>query len=394
MFILQDLSLVVCGMNARKADKGDKIITLRDSTLREGLETPQIRLSELNKIEIFKLLSDLGVSEFEVIGPSYSQKRTSFLSSLNHAKAVKKSGIIPLVNSNIASRLKRFIEFGISHVDLLLHVSEVRLQALFSANSSSKTDVVIEHFQKGISEARKASYKSIGIGLGDVFRADIKLVSSLVEYLTEFQPERFILYDTVGVALPLQVLNLVEVLSQITSVPLFCHFHNDMGMATANTIIALEKGVAGCDVTIGGLGDRSGNASLEEVALIAEHRLGLRTGIKLSQLTGISKTIRKILNLLDERRLPIVGDFAFLHSTPSHFKTILSGQYDAYEPYPPELVGQARCFQISDTSEFTLASKEWCRQRGIYNPRIELLAKRDRGQIVTEKELMELLNGA
>ena len=85
------------------------------------------------------------------------------------------------------------------------------------------------------------------------------------------------------------------------------------------------------------------------------------------------------LSLSDERRLPVVGAFAFLHSTPSHFKTIFSRQYDPCEPYPPSLVGQTRCFRISDTQEFTLAGKQWCRQRDIHNSNIELLAKCNRG---------------
>lgn len=95
-----------------------------------------------------------------------------------------------------------------------------------------------------------------------------------------------------------------------------------MGMATANTIVAIESGASGADVTIGGIGDRSGNACLEEVALVAEYRLGRKTGVELSRLTESTQAILETFGLLDRRLRPVVGDFTFVHSTPSHFNRV------------------------------------------------------------------------
>lgn len=372
-------------------NKYKKPLLLRDSTLREGFDMPQIGLGGTEKLEIFKSLVNLGISSFEVVGPGNYEKGLSLLSRLHCHKPIMKSGIVSVLCSDLGSRLDRLVESGANHVDLLLHISEIRLEATFFRNSVSRTERILEYFQNAFSDAKRAGCDSIGIGFGDVFRAKPDFVCSLIPHLSELCPDSFVLYDTVGIALPSEVTDLLRRLAQITPVPLHCHFHNDMGMATANTIVAIESGASGADVTIGGLGDRSGNACLEEVALVAEYRLGRKTGVELSRLTETSRAILETFGLLDRRLRPVVGDFTFVHSTPSHFNAILAGQINAYEAYPPELVGQIRRFQIDDSPEFALALKESALRKGIQEPGIDLGLQRNLGRMVTEEELEKVL---
>lgn len=372
-------------------NKYKKPVLLRDSTLREGLDMPQTRLGETEKLKVFESLVNLGISSFEVVGPGNYEKGLSLLSRLECHKPIVKSGIVSVLCSDLASRLDRLVESGANHVDLLLHISEIRLKGSFLGNSASRTEKILEYFQNAFSEAKRAGCDSVGIGFGDVFRSRRKFVCSLVEHLSELSPDSFVLYDTVGIALPSEVTDLIGRLVQITSVSLHCHFHNDMGMATANTIVAIQSGASGADVTIGGIGDRSGNACLEEVALIAEYRLGRKTGVELSRLTESAQAILETFGLLDRRLRPVVGDFTFVHSTPSHFNAVLAGEINAYEPYPPELVGQIRRFQVDNSPDFALALREWTTRKGIRDPDIDSGIHHNLGQMVTEEQLAELL---
>ena len=310
--------------------KRKKPLILRDSTLREGLETPQAHLGKSEKLRVFKSLVNLGVSAFEIVGPGAFEEGLEFLSCLDCSKPIIKSAIVSVFCPTFNSRIAKLIASGANHIDLLLHVSDIRLRANFPENSKARTKKIIEYLESAIVEVKRLECDSLGIGFGDVFRATPEFVCSLVERLSESYADNFILYDTVGVAFPLQVSSLVRRLLQITAIPLYCHFHNDLGMATANTVTAIENGVSGVDVTIGGLGDRSGNACLEEVALVAEQYLGRKTGVKLARLTETSRAILEIFGILDKRLRPIVGDFAFVHSAHSHFEAILARQSCAY----------------------------------------------------------------
>lgn len=372
-------------MNLSKTD-----LLLRDSTLREGLDTPQVFLTLPQKLEVFKILLSLGVSNFEIVAPGNFEEGLSLLIHLHSFNKVSKSAILPVLLNDKNIRIQKLFDAGANHLDLLLHISDIRLVKSGYDKSPNTLKKIIDLCQSVFENAYDVGFCSIGMGFGDAFRADSKFLSSLITKLSKLKPAFFNLYDSVGIALPLQVADLINKLHRITKIPLHVHFHNDLGMASANTLVALGCGATGADLTIGGLGDRSGNASLEEVITGLGICMGFKTGIDLSKITELSRRVLKIFEFSCFNMKPIIGDYAFAHSTPSHYYTILNGLPEAYEPFPPERVGQKRRFQVNSSPEFLMSLQKWYSGKKNLHE-IESFISRYNKQLLTEEQLSEII---
>lgn len=364
---------------------------IRDSTLREGLHSPNVSLSNSDKKEIFHHLIDLGISNFELVAPGNFNQGLDLLYSLKNFDKVSKSAILPALLNNKEVRLEKLLDAGANHLDILLHISDLRLKKNGFDYNLKSVHNIIEVYRINFHLAKKYGFTSIGIGLGDAFRAETDLLQTVVEKLSYLQPSMFIIYDTVGVALPLQIQALIRNLNSITDIPIHCHFHNDFGLATANSIVALECGATGIDVSIGGLGDRSGNACFEEVVTILEQRLDFETGINLTKLYETSRSILKIFGINDYNHRPIIGNNAFIHSTASHFESILNESPDVYEPFPPELIGHQRYIQIDNSPELASALATWTNRNGMSSTNIETFITKNMGKVISMLELKEAL---
>jgi isopropylmalate/homocitrate/citramalate synthase len=352
---------------------------------------PGVWLRQSQKRAILKALLGLGVSSFEMLGPNASPDRSGSVWRIRRGRPILKSAVVSAVSPDMSQRLRKLVSAGINHVDLLLHVSKLRLQRTCPASPEGRAQAVVDRYKNALAMARDAGFSSAAIGLGDVFRSEVAFVVDVVGELSEHKPNHFLLYDTVGSALPFQVQMWIRKLRRITAVKLHGHFHNDLGLATANTVMAIQAGASGADVTFGGIGDRAGNASLEQVALIAEHFLKRPTGINLALMTSTAKKILRAFGISDTRRFPVVGDFAFVHSAPSHYQVLASGEHRAYESYPPGLVGQRRRYEVSDALAVVRAlGSSWTAE----GKSLTVLRRRlseHRGHILSEDELRRLL---
>ena len=352
---------------------------------------PGVWLRKSQKRAIFKALLGMGVSSFEMLGPNASPERSGSVWRVRHGRPILKSAVVSAVSPDMRQRFRELVSAGINHVDLLLHVSEFRLQRTCPASPEGRAQAVVNRYKSALAMARDAGFSSVGIGLGDVFRSDITFVINVVGELSDQKPNHFLLYDTVGCALPTQVQMWIRKLSRITAVRLHGHFHNDLGLATANTVMAIQAGASGADVTVGGVGDRAGNASLEQVALIVEHFLKRPTGINLALTTSTAGKILRAFGIADTRRLPVVGDFAFVHSAPSHYQVLASGEHRAYEAYPPGLVGQKRRYEVSDALAIARALGSSWTGEGKSLSVLRRRLREHRGHILSEDELRRLL---
>jgi homocitrate synthase NifV len=147
---------------------------------------------------------------------------------------------------------------------------------------------------------------------------------------------RLTIYDTNGSADPFSVHALIARLQSEFEVAIFFHGHNDLGLATANALAAVRAGADGLDVTVNGLGDRAGNAPLEQVALALQLG-GFRTGVALRNLKTLSETVAKESGVQLSKLAPVVGEFVALHKSPSHLM-----DPDLFEAFDPKLVGIER----------------------------------------------------
>ena len=172
----------------------------------------------------------------------------------------------------------------------------------------------------------------------DASRADLTFVKELFETV---KADRICFCDTVGVLTPERVAEVVQTLKGIA--PLNLHCHNDLGLATANSVKAILEGASGVHVTVNGIGERAGNASLEEVVMALTKLYGIRTKIKSENLYKLSKLVSRLTKIPTSPNKPIVGDNAFTHESGIHIHAILADT-TTYEPMRPEDVGRKRRF--------------------------------------------------
>jgi homocitrate synthase NifV len=186
----------------------------------------------------------------------------------------------------------------------------------------------------------KNFFKHVSIGAQDASRADINFLMQFAELARNCGVYRLRIADTLGVMTPLKTFNLISgIKSKFQSLALEFHAHNDLGMATANTVTAIEAGAGYASVTVNGLGERAGNAPLEEVAMALEHSCNINTGIRLNHLKDISAYIVGASSREISLSKPIVGEMAFKHESGIHTKSLLECR-ESYQAFSAETVGR------------------------------------------------------
>jgi isopropylmalate/homocitrate/citramalate synthase len=184
--------------------------------------------------------------------------------------------------------------------------------------------------------------KTINLVAEDSARAPLDDLIALALTALEAGATRIMLCDTVGVLTPSRMAQQVRATSEaLPGVPLGVHCHNDFGMATANTIAAIEAGVDFPTVCVNGIGERSGNASLAEIVLASERLLGRPTGIDPLRLPALASEVERLTGLVISPHQPVVGFNAYRHESGTHVDGLLKGA-ETYEPIPPFVVGRER----------------------------------------------------
>jgi homocitrate synthase NifV len=179
------------------------------------------------------------------------------------------------------------------------------------------------------------------VGAQDASRADPSLLVRSARAAQAAGVHRFRLADTVGVWTPLQVHATVSSLrGNVPALPLGFHAHNDLGMATANTLAAIEAGARSVDVTVNGLGERAGNAPLEEVAVALKKCLRRPAGVDLSRLVALSRLVSTAAGIAVPATKPVVGEGVFRHESGIHVRGLLEDSR-SYEAFSPQEVGAA-----------------------------------------------------
>ena len=302
-------------------------IGIRDSTLREGLDTPGVSFSSEQKLKIARVLDEAGVPEIEIVAPS------RVLQDLEFVRTVRKeiprlitSGLIYSYSARARVEIKAASE-SLHRFDLLMPVSERREPF----DRSTKVTLLREILAFALSH-----HSEVGVGFPHSMQTDLQFLLEIAQCAAGEGAKRLTIYDTNGSANPFSVHALVERLRSEIEVAVFFHGHNDLGLATANALAAVRAGADGLDVTVNGLGDRAGNASLEQLAL-ALHLGGSPTGIKLGSLKKMSELIEKESGVSVSKLAPVVGEFILYHKSPSHLK-----DPDLFEAFDPQILATER----------------------------------------------------
>lgn len=312
-------------------------IKVLDTTLRDGEQTPGVALTLDDKIAIAQKLDEIGVDIIEAGAAITSNGERECL------KRISELGL----NAEIASFARTVvkdvdlaIDNGVDCVFLVLPTSDTHIRDKLNTNRED----LLKRMNECILHVKERGAK-VDLCCEDGSRTSVDFLKTVLERAQTFGADRFTVADTVGVMTPFEISPIFSELSKVAKIPLGVHCHNDLGMAVANTISAVRSGATVVNVTANGLGERAGNAPLEETAVALNLKLGYETNIQLSKLQELSKFVEKTTKIPLAHNKPIVGKNAFSHEAGIHVDGILKNP-STYEAINPALVGAKRLFVL------------------------------------------------
>lgn len=299
-------------------------VVLRDSTLREGEDVPGLRFTLEEKLRLAAALALLGVREIELGAPSRPEQSRPLHRLIKARKLPLTTSGLVFASDDPGPALRRAAFFD--RVDML-----VPLAFRGPATPDGKREAML----RALKAARRAGFRDAGAGFPHATSADPAFVAAMAAAAADAGAARVVLYDTNGRASPEQMARLTAAVRARVLVPIHVHCHNDLGLALANTLAAIDAGASIADCTLLGLGDRAGNCALEPLAVNLAAR-GYRSGLRLRRLKSVSDDAASITRLRP-LNFPVTGEFAFAHSTRTHLR-----KPEIFEAFPPESVGARR----------------------------------------------------
>jgi 2-isopropylmalate synthase len=317
------------------AAKGRRIRVF-DTTLRDGEQTPGVSLTTEEKIEIARALDNLGVDVIEAGFPIVSDGEFASVRAI--AKLGLRSTVCAL--SRVDKKdIDALISCDIPYGHLFIATSDIHLEYKLKLTRDQAVEAMIQ----GI-EYAKAHGIRVEFSAEDATRTDRSYLARVLREVEKLGVERIDVPDTVGTMTPDTYSELIRFIRSTVRTPLSTHCHDDYGLAVANSLAGIMAGADQAHVTINGLGERAGNASLEEFVMGATRLYNLETGINTKLLYQTSRLVAKATGVVVQPNKAIVGENAFGHESGIHTHGVLNLPA-TYEPMEPELVGATRRIQ-------------------------------------------------
>lgn len=304
-----------------------------DTTLRDGEQTPGVSLEPEEKVWIAKNLDALGVDVIEA-GSAITSK-----GERDGIKAVVREGLKAEICS-FARSLKTDIDYAlecdVDSVHLVVSVSDLHIK-----EKLKKDREYVKRMAVDMVEYAKDHGLIVELSGEDASRADLEYLTSLYKAGVEAGADRLCFCDTVGVLRPETTFDIFSKLTSEIDVPISIHCHNDFGLATSNTVAALRGGARQAHVTVNGVGERAGNTSLEEVAIVLKSLYNVSTRISLENIYPTSKLVSRLMGVPVSPNKALVGENAFMHESGIHTHGLMANTA-TYEPITPEMIGRKR----------------------------------------------------
>ena len=394
---------------AKTTSQSMRRIRIFDTTLRDGEQTPGVSLSPDQKLAIARRLDGLGVDAIEAGFPVISAGEHRAVSMI--ASAGLSCEVAGLARAN-KKDIDSAADAGLKYVHTFIATSDIHLEHKLKMSRSDALGRAVEAVEYAKSRGLQVEFSA-----EDATRTDRKFLGEVFEAVASAGADRIDIPDTVGYATPQYVAQITrDAIRASSGLPISVHCHNDFGLAVANALSGVRAGASCAHVTINGIGERAGNASLEEFAMALqclEHAdcsnnddtdddtdnndtcgaISYETGIVSEQLYDVSRYVSSVVGIQVQPNKAIVGENAFGHESGIHTHGVLNNPL-TYEPISPELVGRKRWLHVGKHAglhgmnamlkEYGIEpSEEQSRQ---ILERIKALG--DQGQTITDVELL------
>ena len=323
--------------------KGNDImrkIKIFDTTLRDGEQSPGCSMTVEQKIEIAKMLDEMGV---DVIEAGFASSNNRDLNAIKEiAKIVKNSEVVSLARCNkkdIDYAYEAIKEAKRKKIHTFIATSDIHMKYKLNKTREEVLNIVKEC----VSYA-KSKCNNIEFSLEDATRTDKDFACKVIDIAIESGATVINIPDTVGYTTPFEFVEFIMYLknnSRLNEVEISVHCHNDLGMATANSLASLNCGVSQIECTINGIGERAGNTALEEVVAAIKTRkdiFGCYTGIDTTKIKKISDKVVEITGSIIQNNKAIVGINAFKHEAGIHQAGVIKNT-NTYEVMDPKDYG-------------------------------------------------------
>lgn len=316
-------------------------VIINDSTLRDGEQAPGVAFAVEEKVKIALALEQAGIDEIEAGTPAMGDAEIEVIAATG--RALRRARAIAWCRMTRAD-VDAAVRTGLKHVNLSIPLSDLQIRVKFA----SDRDEVLRRIRDVIPYALDRGFQ-VSMGGEDASRAGMDFVCAALLAAEEAGATKFRFADTLGILDPFRTHTIFRRLWAETDMDLEFHGHDDLGLATANTLAAVQAGATHASVCVLGLGERAGNAALEEVAAGLALIYRRKTGVDLARLAELAKIVSSAAKRPIPAAKPIVGGAAFTHESGIHVSAILKNP-ETYEAIDPRRFGRARKFVLGKHS--------------------------------------------